>query len=56
MQKQLLTETELTFAGAVDIAHGIESAADNAWKLQAGAQEPKDIHKLTPAGGESKPC
>ena len=56
IQKRLLTEKELTFVGAIEIAHGMESAADNARKLQASSQEPKDIHKLTPPRGEIKPC
>ena len=55
IQKWLLTERELTFAGSIDIAHGMESAANNVRKLQ-GAQPSNDIHKLTPAQGEAKEC
>ena len=33
-QKRLLTESELTFAKAVEIAHSMEAAAKNARKLQ----------------------
>ena len=56
IQKRLLTEKELTFVGAIEIAHEMESAADNARKLQASSQEPKNVHKLTPPRGEAKPC
>ena len=55
IQKWLLTEKELAFAGAIDIAHRMESAAGNARKLQ-GTQESRDIHKLTPAQGKAKQC
>ena len=49
-QKRLLTESELTFAKAVEIAHSMEAAAKNARKLQdAGLpQLQKDICKVTP--------
>ena len=55
IQKRLLTEVHLSFAGAIDIAHGMELAAKNARKLQ-GAHESKDVYRLTPAEGEAKPC
>ena len=55
IQKRLLTEADLSFAGATDIAHGMESAAENAQKLQ-GVLESKDVYCLTPAEGEAKPC
>ena len=48
IQKQLLIGRELTFAGAIDITYGMESAADSVRKLQ-GAWPSNDIHKLTPA-------
>ena len=35
IQKKLLTETDLSFQRAVDIAHTMESAAENARKLQS---------------------
>ena len=38
IQKRLLTEKELTLSGAIDIAHGMESAAYHARALQGGAQ------------------
>ena len=37
IQKRLLTEKDLTFKGAIDIAHGMESAARHAKSLQGGA-------------------
>jgi len=33
-QKQLLTESDLMFSGAIDIAHRMESATQNTQKLQ----------------------
>ena len=35
IQKWLLTEKELAFSGAIDIAQGMEAAAQNARKLQS---------------------
>ena len=35
IQKKLLTETDLTFQRAVEIAHTMETAAENARKLQS---------------------
>ena len=57
IQKRLLTEQELTFGGAVDIAHGMESAAHHARALQGGAQS-KEVNKLnqTAGRGETKEC
>ena len=57
IQKRLLTEKELTFSGAIDIAHGMESAAYHARALQGGAQS-KEVHKLnqTSGRGETKEC
>jgi len=55
-QKKLLTETDLTFQKAVDIAHTMETAADNARKLQSPsrATEPmthlKDIRRVSSNG------
>jgi len=57
MQKRLLTEKDLTFTGAIDIAHGMESAAYHAKALQGGAQS-KEVHKLNQHSvrGEVKQC
>ena len=56
-QKRLLTERELTFNSAIDIAHGMESAAQNARKLQ-GTQTTTgaNINKMTPGQSETKEC
>ena len=59
IQKWLLTEKELTFSGAIDIAQGMEAAAQNARKLQSTQTTSKseaDIHKLMPGSGEIKQC
>ena len=59
MQKRLLTESDLTFAKAVEVAHSMEVAAKNARKLQdAGlSQLQKDICKVTPyAPGVTNEC
>ena len=37
-----INRKELTFVGAIDVAHDMESAAENAQKLQ-GTQESKDM-------------
>ena len=53
--KRLLTETNLTFSGAIDIGQGIETAAQNARKLQSTKVTSKseaDVYKLTPGQGE----
>ena len=57
MQKRLLTEKDLMFTGAIDIAHGTESVAYHAKALQGGAQS-KEVHKLNQHSvrGEAKQC
>ena len=51
-QKRLLIELKLTFQRAVEIAQGMEKAANQAHKLQspshAASQESKDVCKLSP--------
>ena len=46
VQKKLLTETNLTFAKAVEIAHSAESATENARQLQSrtGAAASSQLH------------
>ena len=58
-QKRLLTEANLTFSGAIDIAQGMEAAAQNARKLQSTQVTSKseaDVYKLTPGQGKIKQC
>ena len=56
-QKRLLTERDLTFSGAIDIAHGMESAAQNARKLQGTQTTMRaDVNKMTPGQAETKEC
>ena len=42
-------EKDLMFTGAIDIAHGMESAAYHAKALQGGIQS-KEVHKLNQCG------
>ena len=59
IQKRLLTEKELTFSGAIEIAQGMEAAAQNARKLQETQSTNKseaDICKLSTGPGEIKQC
>ena len=53
IQKWQLTEKELAFSGAIDIAQGMELAAQNA-STQTISKLEVDIHKLTPGPGEIK--
>ena len=56
-QKRLLTEKDLTFQRAVEIARSIESAVQSVQKLQnptgaAGLQE-QEVLQVTPGGGNN---
>ncbi len=53
-QKALLTETELSFAKAVDVAQGREAAARNARQLQETLPATQEVNKVS--AGECTNC
>jgi len=56
IQKQLLTEKDLTFKGAIDIAHGMQSAARHAKSLQGGATPTHSDATIRLGQGVTKEC
>ena len=50
-QKALLTETELSFAKAVDVAQGREAAARNARQLQEMLPSTQEVNKVSAGEG-----
>ena len=56
IQKRLLTEKDLTFKGAIDIAHGMESAARHAKSLQGGASPTQSDATNRLGQGFTKEC
>ena len=56
MVKRLLTEADLTFKRAVEIAQGMEAAAENARKLQSPTSSSTNDHTQSAPSGQRDVC